>query len=136
MCQNTFQIRAFERLAEAEVCPPLIATFENGVVMEFFRGKMLNEKNIAERAVAKTVARAVAKMHRNVKLRESENSAHLVERIREFIELLPGKFSKTEAQNKVLEQGVRLGWPQTYQTLTTYSIKLVYVFSVKICMQI
>jgi len=93
------EIKAFERLAEADVCPPLIATFENGVVMEFFRGKMLNEKNIAEKVVARTVARAVAKMHKNVKLDESENSADIVRRIGEFIDLLPEKFSNREIQN-------------------------------------
>ena len=32
--------------------------------MEYFKGKMLNDKNIANKSVAKDVAQEIAKMHR------------------------------------------------------------------------
>jgi len=101
------EILAFKRLAEAGICPPLIATFTNGVVMEYFQGKMLNDKNIANKSVAKDVAQEIAKMHRDVKLLPSEMKQDIIRQTRDFIDLLPEKFSKTSVCQLVEKLKVR-----------------------------
>jgi len=101
------EILAFKRLADAKICPPLIATFRNGVIMEYFRGKMLNDKNIADKAVAKDVAQEIAKMHRDVKLLPTEIDEDIVRQTSDFINLLPEKFSKASVCELVHKLKVR-----------------------------
>ena len=87
-------------MADAGVCEPLIASFENGLVMKLIRGSVLTQQNVSDRKIATTTAVEISRMHSNLTLLPNEKSEKFAEQIEGFLRLIPDIFSSDINQNQ------------------------------------
>jgi len=94
------EILSFRRLSHAGLCPPLEAVFRNGIVMSFIHGAALTLDNVTNPRVARTTAREIAKMHRDVRLNKTEcaDSFHTV--IDNYMTHIPDRYSKASVRQR------------------------------------
>ena len=71
------ELEAYARLSAGNVCPPLIASFNNGLIMQMVSGTVFDKDTIKDPTLAKITAHEIARMHRNVELLPSEREPAL-----------------------------------------------------------
>ena len=103
---ENYQIDSYDRLSSGGVCPPLVAVFENGLVMHVIRGAVLTRQNVSNQKVALTTAREIAKMHREVTLLANERSESFSTLTGNFISLIPDRYSKASVRQRQTELAV------------------------------
>ena len=82
------ELEAYDRLSRGAICPPLIAKFNNGIVMSLVEGIVFTGETVKIKHNAKLTAHEVARMHRNVVLKDNEKSASLVDSVKHFLSLV------------------------------------------------
>jgi len=100
------EITSYTRLSDAKVCKPLVATFKNGLVMQVIKGSVLNQKNVSNKVVASSTARAIATMHREVKLAFDETSEVFSRQTGDFLRLTPDRYTKNVTQARAETIGI------------------------------
>ena len=108
-----FELDAYERLSAGGICPTLLAKFTNGIVMQLIEGVVFTGDSVKAKSNARLTAREIARMHKNVGLRDSEREASLVDSVKHFlslvkehtIELIDGdyKLVKTTDSTKIIQ---------------------------------
>jgi len=109
------ELVTFDRLAKADVCEPLVASFTNGIVMKRIKGSTLTKSNVSNKQIALSTAHEIAKMHLNVQLNRKDivkmifltNQKVTHQRFKKitaaFISHIPKHFSKQSIQNRCKE---------------------------------
>lgn len=99
------ELEAFERLAAAGIADELLAYFKNGLVMKPIKGSTLHRDTVKDKKVSALVAKAMAQMHKNTKLLQSETGPTLVKTMNEFVSMIPDKYSdvKKEAARRKIQ---------------------------------
>ena len=72
------ELEAYARLSAGNVCPPLIASFNNGLIMQMVSGTVFDKDTIKDPTLAKITAHEIARMHKNVELLPSEREPALL----------------------------------------------------------
>ena len=93
-------------MSRGNVCPPLVAVFENRLAMRVIRGSILTRQNVANPKVARTTAREIGKMHRNAALLASEKSESFSAMASKIISLIPDEYSKASVRKRQTELGM------------------------------
>jgi len=82
------ELDAYERLSAGHICPPLVAKFNNGIVMSLVEGVVFTGASVKEEHNAHLTSREIARMHRNVPLRSNERESSLVDSVKHFLRLV------------------------------------------------
>ena len=72
------ELEAYARLCAGNVCPPLIASFNNGLIMQMVSGSVFDKDTIKDQTLATITAHEIARMHRNVELLPTEREPALL----------------------------------------------------------
>lgn len=93
------EISNFKLLHSYGFAPKLLATFENGLVYEYWDGRPLTKQQLFEDRVWRKIARRMAEMHRNIKLPEDQCVEPMLwSKFRQLFELIPVTFSDPAKQ--------------------------------------
>lgn len=92
------ELEAYARLSAGNVCPPLIASFNNGLIMQMVSGSVFDKDTIKDETLAKITAHEIARMHKNVELLPNEREPALLAGTKKFIDLYPDKYSKVDVE--------------------------------------
>lgn len=91
-------------LAEAGMCPPVYATFDNGLVYGFAPGVTLDEKTVRDETIRKLIAKEMARLHtvnpRHIPCRKSA----LFDKLREWLKIMPDSFSNPKMNETFKEK--------------------------------
>ncbi|XP_061166871.1 ethanolamine kinase 1-like [Saccostrea echinata] len=87
-------------LYEAGLCPPLYATFENGLAYGFAPGVTLDEKTVRDETIRKLIAKEMARLHIVQPKHISSKKCALFDKLKEWLKLIPESFSNREMNEK------------------------------------
>lgn len=93
------EISNFKLLHSYGFAPRLLATFENGLVYEYWNGRPLTKKQLSMERVWREIARRMAEMHRDIQLPAHERVEPMLwSRFRQMLDLIPATFSDPTKQ--------------------------------------
>lgn len=93
------ELVAYERLSKSNVADPLVAVFNNGLIMEPIPGKTLHRDTVQDITVSTCVAKAMARLHRDTKLLPTESKPSFAKSVQEFIDLIPSSYSNIRKES-------------------------------------
>lgn len=102
------EIEAYRRLSDGGICPPLIATFNNGLVMSMLRGKVFTGESVKNEVNATLTAKAIARMHKNVSLKDDERAPSLLDTVKHFLSLVKEHTLDYKEGELVLSKGTSI----------------------------
>ena len=71
--------------------------------MKLIKGKTLTQQNVSNKTIARTTAVEIARMHKDVKLRENETREKFSAETSGFLKLIPETYSKESVRARCAE---------------------------------